>query len=62
MTIQALLTVAIAIGTWFLHRATQRLDRAEHTRVKANLCFDDLVERKPEIQRHYDAVMSKNGS
>jgi hypothetical protein len=57
-----LLTLVFSILGVLLHRATQRLNQQEHTRVKANLCFDDLVERKPEIQRHYDAVMTKNGS
>jgi hypothetical protein len=52
----------LAVLGWFLRKAIKKLEQQEHTRVKANLCFDDLVERKPEIQRHYDAVMSRNGN
>lgn len=37
--------------------AIRLLRQQTETRVKANLCFDDLKERKPEVERYYDALM-----
>jgi hypothetical protein len=47
---------------WSLRQVNNRLKQQEHTRVKANLCFNDLTERRPEIVRLYQAMMGKNGS
>jgi hypothetical protein len=38
-----------------LRRAIKRFDRAGETRVKANLAFAEVVERKPEYQLIFDA-------
>lgn len=57
--------VLAAVGTglgWSIHRAAGRLREMEHTRAKANICFDDLKERKPEVIRVYEAIMRRNGS
>lgn len=54
-------TVAASVVSFLLILAIKeyRADRRsrQDTRVKANLCFDDLTERKPEMERHFNALM-----
>lgn len=51
-----------AVLAFYLRKAIKKLDQQENTRVKANLCFDDLTERKPEMSKIFRALMGKNGA